>query len=145
MGRCRSLGLLKSFFWYASYLSRASILIFPHPEFQCWDYLQFLIGLMTTAFFVYWNGRQHSLSTHCYGQKEPISLKVFCCLYPLHSFITLATRSSLVQGWKTKERQIWKGNSGTVLVLIVSQGLIFFLSACCFSLFESSGSFCLFL
>lgn len=87
---------------------------------------------MTTAFFVYWNGRQHSLSTHCYGQKEPISLKVFCCLYPLHSFITLATRSSLVQGWKTKERQIWKGNSGTVLVLIVSQGLIFFLSACCF-------------
>ena len=59
MGRCKSPDLLKSFFWYAPLLSRASTLFFPilSPlRVHRWQWFQWL---RTTTSFVYWLGRQH--------------------------------------------------------------------------------------
>ena len=87
MGRCKSLGSLKLFLWYASQLSGASILCFSHPELPwgspkgvaaVWWLLdgrysflpEFPQGspsvvahlLMTVTSFVYWYSREYSIS-----------------------------------------------------------------------------------
>ena len=59
MGRCRNLGLMRSFLWYAPWLSRARILFFSilNPlRVYLWGWLQ---RLMAWWLNVYWNGRWH--------------------------------------------------------------------------------------
>ena len=74
MGRCKSLGLLKLFLWYAPQLSRASILFFcilnPVRVYCDWGWVgggvgggSVADGFMAATSFVYWNGSQHSLPT----------------------------------------------------------------------------------
>ena len=71
MGRCMSLGSLKSFLWYARSLSRVST-----PFFPILSSLMLTIGgsvvaggLMATASFVCWYGKQHFLSTDAYWRE----------------------------------------------------------------------------
>ena len=67
MGRCKSLGSLKLFLWYAPWLSRASILLFlilnPWRTYSHRSKNAVAAGVMAAISFVYWYGWWHSSAT----------------------------------------------------------------------------------
>ena len=83
MGRCKSLRLLKSFLWYAPWLSRASILLFsilnPLRVHHGGGVATVADGSMAPISFVYWNGQAtffvHSGSNTClfYSVKQVLT------------------------------------------------------------------------